>query len=278
MAGVQYPSHNGRTRDGAALALVLALLGVVNVAEAGFTCDRLLARKGDPAAGEGTFSRFAGVAINNAGLVAISVDRVKGGGPGIFVGSVTGAGPLAVLARRGQPAPGGGSFAQPFSTPSVNAAGTIAFAARLRSGPGAGLFTGVPGSLAPVVYQGDPAPTCGGQFAGFGAPSLDGDGDVVFSATLAGGPSPAGIFVARAAGAVMAIACAEVDTPLAGGATVEFDEFGTAVQNDAGSVAFIASAASAMGYYSSYTDGVYRFDESSGTIALIARLGHPGPD
>jgi len=50
------------------------------------------------------------------------------------------------------------------------------------------------------------------------------------------------------------------------------------VQNDAGSVAFIASAASAMGYYSSYTDGVYRFDASSGTIALIARLGDPVPD
>ena len=169
---------------------------------------------------------------------------------GIFVRSAVGAvGAVAVLARRGQAAPGGGIFAKP-STPSVNAAGTIAFAARLSAGPGAASSrasrerrSGGP--------PGRPAPTCGGQFASLSALRS------TPTATSRSAPrslvarSPAGIFVVRRR-VDAAIACAEIDTTLAGGATVEFDEFGSAVQNNAGSIAFIASAAASL---DSYTDG-----------------------
>ena len=260
----------------------LLTLGVLEgTGRADFACTTTVARKGDSALGEGTFFRFVGVSLNDSGLVAFTADRVRGGGPGVFAKPSVGTiGPIGVVARRGRGAPTGGTFAGPFSSPSVNASGTVAFTAGVTSAAGIvpGIFKGVPGALEAVALAGDPAPVCGGQFASFGAPSLDRDGAVAFSATLSGSASPSGVFVAHADRSVLAVACADVKTVLDDGSTVDFDAFDDAVMSAAGSVAFIGSVATDAGGVEGYTDAVYRFDETSGRIDEIARVGDPVPD
>jgi hypothetical protein len=252
-----------------------------STARADFTCATMVARKGESAVGEGAFVRFAGISLNDDGLVAFTADRVKAGGPGVFLKRSTGTtGPLQTLARRGQTAPGGGTFTGLFSSPSVNAGGTVAFAANVTNptGAAAGIFKGVPGALATVVVAGDSVPVCGGQFDTFGAPSLDRNGAIAFRAGLSGGDSPSGVFVVHSDGSILTIACAEVETSLYGGATVEFDDFEDAVRSGAGDVAFIASVAGDDHDIETYTAGLYTFDERTGQIQEIARVGYPVPD
>jgi len=117
-------------------------------------------------------------------------------------------GPLRVLARSGQEAPGGGNFDR-FVVPSqdaaapINAAGQAAFYATVLHAPGRegifGTFIGGNGSLrgavlrasaaglAEIAVEGKPAPD-GGRYAGFGPwPTAGPDGAVAFIAALDGG-------------------------------------------------------------------------------------------
>ncbi|MEO0993584.1 MAG: choice-of-anchor tandem repeat NxxGxxAF-containing protein, partial [Pseudomonadota bacterium] len=95
----------------------------------------------------------------------------------------------SVIARTGEAAPGtGGAEFSGFSRPVLNNAGEVAFRGTL-TGSGVtganneGLFT----SSGLVVREGDAAPGTGGAvFAGFGAPSLNDMGEILFGAGLAG--------------------------------------------------------------------------------------------
>jgi hypothetical protein len=109
------------------------------------------------------------------------------------------------------------------------------------------------GTLRKVVAQGDPAPA-GGQFAGFGSPTLNNRGAVAFAAVVEGRAVPGGIFVSegpqlRQGPQLRMIVGAGDETPV-GGIFMKFSE--RLGLNDAGTVAFhaqIKSAPTAAGIF-----------------------------
>ena len=121
-----------------------------------------VAQQGDPIPGGGTFISFSDVSTSGAGgqlafrasaRVGFQVRR------GLFRASGSA---LRALAYSNDPAPGGGTF-RFFFNPVVNAAGQVAFFARL-SPSGRGIFLSQPdGTLIAVAREGDPAPV-GGRF------------------------------------------------------------------------------------------------------------------
>src|SRR5207249_348181 len=97
------------------------------------------------------------------------------------------------------PAPTGGFYAVTASAPAVDAVGGLAFLARIAGGSSieAIVYHPTSGSDGAVVV-GEATPD-GGFFAGppFSAPAISDAGDVAFRASVAGGPSSAGIFRAH---------------------------------------------------------------------------------
>jgi hypothetical protein len=133
--------------------------------------------------------------INPAGLVALRANTAAG--TAIFVGAA--GGPPVKVAAVGDPAPGGGTFAA-FGTPVLNSSGEVLFGATVSGGAGGGVFLG--STSAPpvaVALGGDAAPT-GGIFA-FPATlsdvAMNDQHDVVFRASVTGGPADSGIFMRR---------------------------------------------------------------------------------
>ncbi|MEL6217936.1 MAG: choice-of-anchor tandem repeat NxxGxxAF-containing protein [Pseudomonadota bacterium] len=155
--------------------------GIFTLPEGGPTA--LLLRSGSPVPGAGgaVYTDFRDPSINNAGEVAFR-GTVSGGGEVVATSS-------SVIARTGEAAPGtGGAEFSGFSRPILNNAGEVAFRGAL-TGNGVtgandqGLFTSSGG----FVREGDAAPGTGGAvFAGFGAPSLNDLGEILFGAGLTG--------------------------------------------------------------------------------------------
>jgi len=149
----------------------------------------LLARGGDPAPGTTAGINYASVGsatLNSAGR-SVFVASVIGPGvtsandDGIWLGAP---GSVALLARGGDHAPGtaagvnySGFFGQSIT---LNAAGRSAFVAQV-TGPGVtnanddGLWSGEPGSLVKVFYEGEAAPGAGANtfFGGFNGGTVD---------------------------------------------------------------------------------------------------------
>ena len=155
-------------------------------------------------------------------------------------------GPLSVLVRSGQEAPGGGNFDR-FLVPSqdaaapVNAAGQVAFYATVLHAPGReGIFLAEKGHVAKIAAFGDAAPG-GGTLSGFSdhpLPALNAGGHVAFIAQIEGGRSTEGIFLASDDGLrVVALAGGEAPgVPL--GMLIGFDQ---PALNDNDEIAFVAS-------------------------------------
>jgi hypothetical protein len=194
---------------------------------------------GDPAPGGGRFSGFGRhpvPALNDAGELAFSA-AVAGSKAveGIFVASPRG---LKAVALAGGPAPDiqSGTFAN-VDTPTINDRGDVAFLATVRRGreslEAIYLYSG--GRTRKVVAQGDPAPA-GGAFAGFGPPSLNGKGLVVFGGVVEGRSVPGGLFLSKD-GTIRMLVGAGDETP-DGGIFAKFSE--RVALNDAGTVAFNA--------------------------------------
>lgn len=152
---------------------------------------------------------------------------------------------LRAVVLAGQPAPGGGTFdrfaveSQPVVAP-VNDKGQVAFFATLaRAAAREGIFLASAGRLSKVALEGDPTPA-GGTLAGFGThpiPALNAGGAVAFTATIAGGRSAEGVFVASG-GRLRSVALAGASAPgIAGGALATLD---APALNDRGDVAFLA--------------------------------------
>jgi hypothetical protein len=103
-------------------------------------------------------------------------------------------GPGAAVAREKDPAPGGRLYGR-LGSPSLTAAGDMAWTSRLSGGLGAVLRAGP----ALVAVLGDPAPG-GGLLRDPADATLTSAGDVVFRATISGGPPGAGEAVFRCTG------------------------------------------------------------------------------
>src|SRR4029453_5613352 len=155
---------------------------------------------GDPAPGGGRFSGFGRhpvPALNDAGELAFSA-AVAGSKAveGIFVASPRG---LKAVALAGGPAPDiyAGTFAN-VDPPTINDRGDVAFLATVRRGRESleAIYLYWGGRTRKVVAQGDPAPA-GGAGPGFGPPSLNGKGLVVFGGVVEGRSVPGGLFLSK---------------------------------------------------------------------------------
>src|SRR5258705_4671603 len=198
-----------------------------------------LAADGDPAPGGGVFSGFGRhpvPALNDGGELAFAA-AIAGAKAveGIFVASPRG---TRAVALAGSPAPDipSGTFAS-LDTPAINDRGDVAFLATVRRGRESleAIYLHSGGKSRKIVSQGDPAPA-GGTFAGFGPPSLNGKGLVVFGAVVEGRAVPGGLFVSKGGRIRMLVGAGE-ETP-DGGIFAKFSE--RVAVNDAGAVAFNA--------------------------------------
>lgn len=178
--------HEWRT-----VALALALSA--GVAEARFTCTSV-ARRGDLDPGGFPFqNKFdEQTAVNGSGDV---VFVARSGSNPQYLYRYPNGGPNSVIARVGDPAPGGSTFGQfakgTFGGPSINSAGVVAFKARLAL-PGEGVFVDDGGTLEKAARNTDPSPG-GGFFVSFpSVAAIDDSNEVAFTAIVDLGPS--GIF------------------------------------------------------------------------------------
>jgi hypothetical protein len=150
-------------------------------------------RTGDPAPDGGTFGGFSGAEpqLNSAGQVAF---RTSGPSSGIFL--FTRDEGIRSVARTGDPMPGGGTLNLSAGSPSLNAAGHVAFSSAIAGAPfgsrGALLFAD--GSLEVIARPGDPAPG-GDLFTSASDPKIGPDGAILFTGTT--DSTGTGVFLAR---------------------------------------------------------------------------------
>ena len=205
---------------------------------------RPLARTGDAVPGGGRFDRFGQEAlpivapVNARGDVAFFATLTRGGSDeGIFLQR---AGRLVTVAREGDRVAGVGRLSGfgKHPTPTLNDAGSVAFAAAVAGGRAVeGIFAWSTGRLRAVATTGSPAPGMPSSvLAGVDAPTINARGDVVFLATVRRGrESIEAILASR--GGVLRKVVAQGDPAPAGGT---FAAFGPPAVNAGGQVAFAA--------------------------------------
>jgi hypothetical protein len=227
-----------------------------------------VAADGDPAPGGGAFSGFGRhpmPALNDREEVAFAAS-VAGARAveGIFVASPSG---TRAVALAGSAAPGipSGTFAS-VDAPAINDRGDVAFLAAVRRGRESieAIYLHANGKSRKIVAQGDSAPA-GGAFAGFGPPSLNGKGLIVFGAVVEGRAVPGGLFVWKD-GAIRMLLGAGDETP-DGGIFAKFSE--RVGVNDAGAVAFNAILKGAPS-----SGAIYIIDDR---VRRVAGLGDTAP-
>jgi hypothetical protein len=124
--------------------------------------------------------------VNARGQVAFYATVVHAAGrEGIFLAE---AGRIAKVAAFGDPAPGGGTLAgfAEDPLPALNAAGHVAFDARIADGRSTeGIFLGGDEGLRAIALAGDDAPGVpAGVLAGFDAPALNDNDEMAFVASV----------------------------------------------------------------------------------------------
>ena len=239
--------------------------------------------------GNGTFSNFGALSINESGQVLFSgfrTDTSNGNfvDTGIYRGDGSPGG-LVQIAREGQAAPdGNGTFGSiDVSSPALNNAGQAAFRAEITgttggTGDGNGVFRGEGGALATIARTGQAAPDGNGTLATISAsPALNESGQVAFNAeftgTSGGSSDAAGIFRGDG-GALTTIARDGQAVP--GGFLFGTTSGTTAPSlNDAGESAFVAGFREADPFAET-TVGIFRSD--GGPLTTITLSGEPPPD
>jgi len=230
---------------------------------------------GDPAPGTGTW--FTGCTLLSSLLSPVndSEDVVfKGtyaGGAGLFVVQPGEEPVLAV--RSGDAVPGGGLFTiNSFATYLLNNAGQVAFFGSTSTLTGA-IFTVTPGSPpARIAAAGDGAPG-GGTFAAFPSPSPAGfnaNGQVVFFATLTGGPG-GGMYLGTGGAALQALALNGAAAPVGGNYAFSSASKDARI-NAAGDIVFQAALAGG-----SADSGLFLRRASSGAVEAVAVQGQIAP-
>jgi hypothetical protein len=225
-------------------SLILMLL-LIHVPAAGQpTALRTVVSGGQAAPGGGTFEHFSVesqpvVAPPNArGDVAFFASLLRGAGSeGLFLATARG---IVKVAIEGDRAPGGGALSGlgRHPIPSVNTAGSVAFAAAVSKGRTVeGIFVSSRGTLRAVAVAGEPAPGIpSGTFANLDFPALNDRGDVAFLATVRRGRETVEAIHVRTGGRVRKVVSQEDPAPAGG----TFAAFGAPALNNAGVVAFAA--------------------------------------
>ena len=153
---------------------------------------------------------------------------------------------LQVIVAGGEAVPGSGVLdhfdigGQAVPAPSNRRGDVVFFATLLRSAADEGLFVATDKGVAKLAAVGDAAPS-GERIAGFGerpGASLNSAGSVAFMATLTGGKSTSGVFLAQNGKIVPVALSGSVAPQVAGGTLADFE---APILNDAGDVAFLAS-------------------------------------
>ncbi len=210
-----------------------------------------IARSGQAAGGNGTFSSFGNARLNNSGQVAFwsTLVNTSGGNndnSGIYRGS---GGLITQIAREGQAVPDGNGVFSGFNASSLalNDSGQAAFSATLANTSGGnsdnqGIFRGAGQGLTEIVRSDQLAPDGNGRFTGFGNLVLNNWGQTAFYANLTGSNSN-GVFVGS--GDVLTqVARAGQSAPDGNGV---FSNFGNLALNDAGQSAFSATLTGTSG-------------------------------
>jgi hypothetical protein len=239
-----------------------------------------VARQGGAWPGGGTFNSFIGsVVLNDSGQVAFRGNG-QGSASGLFVGS--GGGTPVKVVMTGDPVSTGvtvGGFTNPPPPFQLNAAGQVAYSARLAGGGRyLGVFLGTPGATEytrqVVALTGDPAPGAGeAAFAGWSEESIDlnSSGQVAFWASWCCSQIGSGWFLGSAEAPLSPRLLPT--QPLPGGGSVRDASPGTrfAVLADSGEMAI---------YVGQVTGGMPQvvIAGADGTLRKFAGNGEKAPD
>ena len=149
---------------------------------------------------------------------------------------------------------------------------TIAFASLIQGNGGANkaIFAGQPGNLRLIAARND---TIGGvQIASFAAESLNDAGDVAFRAMLAGQPAATNGAIFTDLGGTQKLIAQEGDAAPGQIAGVVFDRFVDLHLLDGGDMIFLTYLRGTL-TGSTNDSAIYRYTESTGTLAPIVREG-----
>jgi hypothetical protein len=231
--------------------------------------------------GNGTiadFASFEAVKLNNAGRAVFYADLANTAGGATDNQAIysSNGGPLAQIARAGQPAPAGGNYdadLSPFPIGYfINDSGQVAFVSKLTgtsSSTNAGVFRGDGVSTVQIARKNQVIPSGLAalfQFDDFAF--LNNAGQVAFEATCITATTPfVGIF--RGDGTTMQQIAQTGQTIPGGGGT--FNDLGSRAINSVGQVAFAATATISA----SNRKGIFRGDGT--TLVQIAREGQTAP-
>jgi hypothetical protein len=239
--------------------------------------------------GDGTlYSLATGLAINASGQVAFSAGLLgTNGGTGDNQAIYRWNGPaqpLVPIVRKGDSAPGAGTFtgtafqaSQAFAEPVMNNAGQVAFSAAIvnpADGFDNGLFIGNGTEITQIARRGAAVPGGGGTLFNFSAPALNNAGQAAFAANYLSNSNWDGVF--RGDGTTTT-PIAKTGDPAPDGSGLLRDAFGSPVAlNDAGQVAFVTSITPNPG--GQIRAGLFRGDGTPGGLDMIAREATPSPD
>ena len=253
----------------AAFSLVAIFLAATSaLAEPG---TQIIATTDDAAPdGNGTFFVFEVPVLNNAGQMAISggVSDTSGAAfieGGLFRGdAVT---PLLQLARQFTAAPNGGTYTS-LDAFAINAAGQVVFEGST-SGGVSGIYRSDGATTTTIIHDGENAPG-GGTFVTPELSAMNNLGRVVFVDNVQLTPSTGATSALFYGDGITTTQIArEGQSPPTGGGT--YKNFGGALINDAGQVAFEA----AFSFVTGEDNGIYRSDGS--TLTHLVRVGDTAP-
>lgn len=225
-----------------------------------------IVQEGDAAPGGGNLTGLGFYSSNSRGVIAFRAGVTGSGSTGgIFRSNATS---TVAIARDNTISPIGGTFIF-FGDPAINSRGQVAYFAGVTGGSGDfGIFRGGDdGGTNTTIFAANQGAPGGETFLDFGAPVINGPGQVAAVALLKDGMSQAGLFRGDGRNAA-AIALHGNPAPKGGNYTARF--FVPLVMNDRGQVAFdVGLTGGASG------GGIFRGDGV--TTSTIALLGTTAP-
>jgi hypothetical protein len=195
--------------------------------------------------------------LNAQGAVAFNGTLSFGATEGIFA-RTTGAVQTVALAN----ASTGVNFFD-LDTPVLNSTGQVAFRAVVGGSGAKGVFVGTTSSIQSVAQSGTTSPN-GGTFTDFASPGINGQGRVVFTATMSGS-STSGIFSGSST-SLATVALSSSPAPSGG----NYSSFSFPVINNANQVAYRATLTGTTS-----TEGI--FVGLPGSIQAVALRNTPAP-